>query len=373
MGIYHTLTERFRRNSAPGLYGPIGLEFARERLHAVQLRPHAGTARISASASVNYPVSREELMTSPEDMTRLVSHALDSDSFQGRETVSVMPQNHLRILSLSYQASGQGSDDSAILKRLVDRIDDDLSQYVIDYLPVRVQPQHNDRLAIVALARREDVISYLEVLRQSGLAVNALEIGPVSIARLVSTLGSSNANENIMVINFGRQVSFVTIVSRQRVLLDREINFGEDNLLDEVAQTLEVTPEATYDLIREHGIGGESKQGEVAQPFSADIDVAQTLCEIAKPALSRLIDEIGRALIYAASETRGEAVSRVYLAGSVARWNGASKLLNELLDIPVVNIPAPVFDTDSNQQNDISGPEFAIATGLALRGMQLSD
>ena len=100
-----------------------------------------------------------------------------------------------------------------------------------------------------------------------------------------------------------------------------------------------------------------------------------TLSEILKPQFMKLVEEVKRAFLYAASETRGRGVQQVYLLGSIARWPGSDQLLSSLTGSKVAKIPDPlsVFpasDEDEARAAGHSAPEIAVATGLALRGMK---
>ena len=69
----------------------------------------------------------------------------------------------------------------------------------------------------------------------------------------------------------------------------------------------------------------------------------------------------------------GEPVKQVYLLGSIARWQGADRMLNLLVNIPV-SIPNPImmFGDDAeieNEQYFNTVSEIAVASGLALRGV----
>ena len=81
---------------------------------------------------------------------------------------------------------------------------------------------------------------------------------------------------------------------------------------------------------------------------------------------------------YAASESQGSPVEQVYTFGGIARWPGASELLSRMAGTAVADtIPlAAVFDpSDAEQSGQYAGigPELAVATGLALRGMAADD
>jgi len=127
-------------------------------------------------------------------------------------------------------------------------------------------------------------------------------------------------------------------------------------------------------LVYTHGLGSDSQEPAARSGDDDDINVVETLREIVKPAFLQLVGEINRALIYAASQTRGESVSRIFLLGGIARWVGADRFLQELIELPVQIIPNPLkaFPARRGAQTEVdeqSVPEIAVAAGLALRGL----
>ena len=355
--------------------GPIGLEFSLEQLHLVQMEtgPDGGIA-LRACASVPLSGERDEIMASPKQVKSLVRRARKQGDFQGHRVVASMPSNKTRIVSVAYQVSSGQADAEAILSLMADRLEGDLTDYVIDYLPVRANPKAHERLAIVAVSRRDDVIKYLELLRYAGLTVDSLEIGPAAIRRLIGAMSEPGKIENVLVINFGRTVSYLTIISKSRLLFDQEISYGENRILELIASNLEVSAESAYELVYTHGLCSDSQKPAALSGGDDDISVVDTLREIVKPAFLQLVGEINRALIYAASQTHGESVSRIFLLGGIARWVGADRFLQELIELPVQIIPNPLkaFPARRGAQTEVdeqSVPEIAVAAGLALRGM----
>lgn len=367
--------QRFSPGSNTQRTGPIGLEFSLEQLHLVQMETGTdGNIALRACASVPLLGERDELMVSPKQVKSLVCRARKQGDFQGHRVVASMPSSKTRIISIAYQVSSGQADAEAILNLMADRLEGDLSDYVIDYLPVRANPKAHERLAIVAVAKREDVIEYLELLRFAGLVVDALEIGPAAIRRLIGAMSERGKIENVLVINFGRTVSYLTIISKSRLLFDQEISYGENRILELIAGNLEVSVETAYKLVYTHGLSSDSQEPAARSGDDDDISVVETLREIVKPAFIQLVGEINRALIYAASQTRGESVSRIFLLGGIARWVGADRFLQELIELPVQIIPNPlkIFPARRGAQTEVdeqSVPEIAVAAGLALRGL----
>ena len=352
--------------------GPIGMELAIEKIHLVQLeKDSSGKIRYHAKKSLAYSCTREELLASPVKLKKLLQQAFKSESFSGRKVVTVMPANNVRIMSVTYQVNKGQKDEAALLKLMEHRIQGDLNDYVIDYLPVRVNNEGEDRLAVLAYAKRENIINYLESIRKAGLEVKAMEIGPSAIKRLIGTISKVEHSDNVLVINFGCTKSYMTLISGRRLLFDHEVEFGEQPLLTQLSSLLEVTLDAARELINRHGLALDNTVS--LSTAETGIDIPKSINEILKPLFMKLADEINRALIYAASETRGEPVKHVYLLGSIARWKGADKMLNLLVNIPV-SIPNPVmmFGSDDEIENEHVADnisEIAVATGLALHSV----
>jgi Tfp pilus assembly PilM family ATPase len=336
-------------------------------MHLVQFETDgAGNLSTSATVSIPYLCSRDELLNSPKLLRKIVRQALASDKFQGRKVVTTLPSSNVQILPVSYHISSGKSDDDALLSLLGERLDGDLTDYVIDYTRVRTNQLGEERQAIVAVAKRDDVIHYLEALRRSGLEIIHLEIGPSAIRRLISTCNKQNNFENILTINFGRTSSYITVIAGARLLFDQAIRFGEDELLTRIADCLDIQKDSVRQLISEFSFD----PGNVSGNNSMDTDIPSTLQEIVKPCFMRLAEEINRTLIYTASQTRGESISRIYLLGGIARWHGCDALLRSLVQLDVEAIPNPLRSfTRKNDVSDTIRPEVALATGLAMHGL----
>ena len=370
MSALATVMQKFTPSANNRRIGHIGLECSLTEMHLVQLEADGtGNLSVYATASVPYPCSRDELFNSPKAMHALVRQAMASDKFQGHKVVSTLPSSNLQIMPVSYHIGSGKSDDDALLTLLDERLDGDLTDYVIDYTRVRTAQMGEERQAIVAVAKRDFVIRYLEALRKSGLEIIHLEIGPTAIRRLVSARSAQSKYENVLAINFGRKTSYITVISGARLLFDQEICFGEDELLSHISECLDMSEEAVRQLVNEYSFDPRTINKTPA-PHNLDADISGALQEIVKPNFLKLAEEINRTLIYTASQTRGESVSRIYLLGGIARWQGCDALLNSLIQLDVETIPNPLQPfTHEYTATDTARPEIAVATGLAMHGM----
>ncbi len=368
------MIDKLRGGGSSVAPGPIGLELGRDQIHLAQLeRNPDGEVQFRAQVSVPYSGSREELLSSHRQFKPLIKRALSAAPFSGRRVVTCLPPTDTRVMSITYDAGSARDDGSAVLQVMRSRLNGSLEDYVIDYLPVRSNPKDEQRLAVVAVARREKVVRMLELFRKSGLDVEALEIGPAAIKRLVSTLSAKRGPENVLIINCGHSHSYMTMLSGRRLLLDQQLAFGEQQLIDRLCNELDMSEQAIRLAV--HRVGIDAKfDPDLRDISNTGLETSQVILDVLKPKLLAFVDEIKRALRYVSYETRGESVHRLYLMGGFANWRGSDRVLHRLLDLPVEKLPSPreMFATrQSNSERLLQNgtSDLVIATGLALRGI----
>lgn len=363
----------FRPKTEPATVGPIGIDFALESIHLVQLEFSAGNApTVRARASLPFDSARRDVLMDAQKFRSLINRALSSENFYGRKAIVAIPSGMFRTMSINYPTSPDQDDATAILRVMSDRLDGDLADFVLDYLPVKSRSKTNERLALVAVSERGPIVALLESARKARLTVEALEIGPVAISRLVGALSARDDSKNVLVINSGRRASYLTLICGEDLLFDQQVSFGENELIRQLASTLDMPEAMAHDLITRTGV---RPSGDSVSRAIEDSGLTKTISEILKPQFLRLADEIKRVCLYAAAETRGGAVAQVYLLGSIARWPGTDVLLASMMDVSVAKIPDPLAPFTSASEDGAASisdtaPEIAVATGLALRGIQ---
>jgi len=346
-------------------------------MHLVQLEAAVGQKPVvRAKATLDIAGSRRELLQQPHQFRSLVKRALASDRFRGNKVVLALPSGMFRTVSVNYQLSGSEKDEpAAVLRAMKGRLDGDLANYILDYLPVRGRSKSDERLALVAVSERDKVVDYLELARKAGLDVNALEIGPLAISRLTSAISEDSGSSTVLVVNSGRRASYLTLISGNDLLFDQEVAIGEQSLVQHICETLDMPEDTARHLLSQTGVYPHGSNDPMSEALD-ETGLFNTLSEILKPQFMKLVEEIKRAFLYAASETRGRGVTEVYLLGSIARWPGAEEMLSKLSGSKVSKIPnvLTLFPSDATASADVGehfAPEIAVATGLALRGMNL--
>jgi Tfp pilus assembly PilM family ATPase len=216
------------------------------------------------------------------------------------------------------------------------------------------------------------VLAYLDLLTGAGLDVAALDIGPAALVRLVCHAGAIHSSDfprspNVLLINFGAESSFVTVIWGRRLMLDRAVDFSERRLFTRLQQVLEMPEALVISVLYPQASNTHTNTDEQAA-------TDQMVLEVLHPEIASLLQEINKTLVYTASKTRGKSVDMIYLAGRVARYPGLLRSLEAQLQIPVSLLdPAAVFASEKhplsidNHLESMTG--LALTTGLALRGV----
>jgi len=356
-----TLVERIRkivRKKEDAIqYGPIGIDFGPNGLRLVQFRKNREKIELFDAAFIS--ISDEERHSSSL-LRVLIKRALKENRFVGREIVTCLQPGKVKILMLNFMHQENKKDEELIVQRIAERIDDNIEDYVIDFMMVRPEVGNGqERSVLVALSNHDEVISYLEHLRKAGLKVKLLEIEPTAVRRLISVKHGDDHEANLMTISMGDCQTYITVLSGRRLIYERDVDFGERQLIELLCRELGIDEhEARTMLERDNATAaGENEQ------------VTAALYSVLKPLFMELVEDINRALIYAASETRGMPVKHVYLTNRVATWYGIEKFINTLIEVPVsVLRPFEGFENAAAFTAD-SGPRGAVVTGMALHGL----
>ena len=150
----------------------------------------------------------------------------------------------------------------------------------------------------------------------------------MAIRRLVIRLALRDFGEDVMILHFGRDKSHLTVLWGRRLILYREIEFGENRAIEQVAKSLELPLDSAAALLLEFGVFPET-----ASPYldRASVEISETVMEILTPGFANIAEQIGNALIYTASRTRGESVEP-HLSGWRCRALARRGQVDQLVD-----------------------------------------
>lgn len=362
------LARLFRLQPNTGPACPIGVDFSAEKLHMVQCERRENGFAVRAAVSVAYPLHREELFANRSALKKFTRRALASAPFSGRRICTALPPADVRIVPLTVNTGGLINEQITVIKALREKLRSDLADDVVDYLQVRgVEASAGELNVLAAVAPRDKVLAHLHQLDAIGLDPVALDVGPAALARVLVAMQQDAHEQSVLLVNFGIERSYVTVVWGRRLILDRELDFSEARLVAKLSSALGIDTPMAQSLLQKHGLSVRPGENSLAGS-----DISRTIDEILYPEFAGIAEELGRTLIYIASKTRGREARCMYLNGGLAHYPYITNKMQRLVEIPVeVLNPFSMLETAgpsaySTGLNPTRG--LALATGLALRG-----
>ncbi|MBA3733422.1 type IV pilus assembly protein PilM [Patescibacteria group bacterium] len=210
-------------------------------------------------------------------------------------------------------------------------------------------------IEVLIVALHNDTISrYKEIVTKSALDANFFEI------EIFSTMRSILDQEitPILIIDMGATSTKLYIVEKGILRSSHMINRGSQNITDELSKSLGISVTDAEYLKREKGLGGVIKGIETKSLINLT--------------LSYVFSEANH-VVLAYQKKYGKNVSKVVLVGGGSALKGVVDIAKESFQTEVVTgdpfgkVVAPAFLEKVLKD---TGPEFAVAVGVALRRLQ---
>ncbi len=351
---------------------PVGAYIVDDELYVAQMR-RADTSGLIVGASYHTQIPAGLIARDDHvELRRVLKAAFAKANVRGGAVTTVLPDEKVRVFTVSYHVEPRQSEDDALVRTLTDRIEG-LADHVIDWIPVRLAPEGRRRLAIVVSAASGDVVRHAELWRRAGFPPASMEVVPTATRRLMGQFGKKQ-DHNVLIINTRQSASEMTLYSGRRLQFHQNLDFSPSALTQQVATSLSMTPVQAQRMIQRFGTGGIEQEFHSTAPDElALLPVRQTLREIIYPQLVELVEQVNRALLFAASENRGQAVEEIRLLGQISGWPGIHDTLSDLLHVNVSDFRSTLQHFGAGNL-DLSGTTagHSIAIGLSLRGLNLA-
>jgi type IV pilus assembly protein PilM len=275
---------------------------------------------------------------------------------------STLALGEVRIVPLTVQCSGAQVQPAAVIKALREKLRSDLSKEVVDYQQIRGGAAGSELNVLAAVAPRETVLAHLHCLEAAGMEPVAIDIAPSALARLLTAMHPDDREHSVLLVDFGAQRSAITVVSGRRLILDREVEFGEAKLVAKLAAALSVDAAAASAMLEKHAAPNPEQDGSPGRAIN----------EILHREFAVLEEEIARTLVYIASKTHGGTAKCIYLNGGISHHAYIHAKVQRMVDIPV-ELLNPFGCLAASRPSAYSASSvvangIALATGLALRG-----
>jgi len=213
--------------------------------------------------------------------------------------------------------------------------------------------QENDVLLVAC--RRSIVDDYIDLVEDSGLELNYVDIDTYALERVYRSQNSlgSNSEQPVALFDIGSSNSHLMVVDDERVIYSRHQNFGAGQLVK---------------LIRkEYGVSAE----EAEEILNSSQPPGDFLTAVQEPFAEMLRQEISRALQFFYSSSTFSNIDSIVLSGACCALSGLADDL-EVKMRSKVSVLNPVENVNVQTNRDAIAsvaPALSIAYGLSLRGL----
>jgi type IV pilus assembly protein PilM len=342
---------------------PVGLDIGAGAIKVVELARGRDGYRIARLGSARTPVGAllEGVAADPEKLGAAIRAALEEAGIRHRRVVTALGSRAAVVREIQIPEMPEEELRNAVrfeAERYVPVAGEDLR---VDYQVVEeVQEGARKQLSVLfAAARAEVVEGFVRALQVAGLGAEVLEVTAFALARVFRQEAMEGP---VLVADIGADTTEILIVHRDRLHLSRTLVTGGNTLTRAVAAALDLEPGAA-EVVKEEKAVAPVGSLPAEDPSSARV------AEAISPVLADIVTEIRRSAEFFLTRSGGREIHKVLLAGGTARIPNLSAFFADELGLPVeVGDVFRYYPTERPVQG--GGPAFAVATGLALRGLE---
>ncbi len=234
----------------------------------------------------------------------------------------------------------------------------DLSDVNLDYEIIGKNPEGNGLEVILVAAKKDKIADYANVISLAGKKPVLVDVDAFAIHNAFRFNYPTASAETTVLLNIGSSQMNVSIVRGKEFLYTRDISIGGDSYTEALQKKLEISYE----------------EAEKIKKNPMEEGGNQPLLEASLEEVSdKLSMEIEKTIDFFRTTTESHQISCIYLCGAACQTSGLQEHLAKDLNLKV-NILDPFRKIKlSDRMRSHSGwaklgPEYAVSTGLAMRG-----
>ena len=345
---------------------PIGLDIGHSAIKMVQLAVVDGTVRILASdrAVVDWETVAED-GARRRLIVRAIRQSLARGRFRGRNVISALPPDKLRITSLRLAEVEMLQAESTLRKEAARRFGLDPTVDAIDYvLAGNVQQGDELKNEFILFATGDATIrNHIALLEEAGLNPQGIDAGPCALFRNFERMmrRQEDRERTIIFIDVGHRYTVVVFGRAGEICFVKQMGFGAARFAEDIAAKLGIS---TSDA--------ESLRHKMRSGESVDAATRRLVVDTLHATAEQLAGEISLCLRYHTVTFRGKRVERAVLAGGGAHEATLLDVMRHHLAIETeIAEPLRGFDVsrgEANGDRQNLSADFALAVGLSLKG-----
>ena len=370
-------------NLKTGSVRPIGLDIGHNFVKMIQLTVSGGQMSVLAADKVRIDPSVDgDEQGRREDVVSAMKQMLARGNFRGRNVVSCLPNDEVRITSLRIGETEYNQIEQALRREVVQRFGLDPDTDAMDYVVAGSVHQGDEvKNELILFAVADQIIKdHISMLEEAGLQPVGVDTVPCALFRGFERWQRREADREhtIVFVDVGSQSTTVVFGRGGEISFVKQIPIGGHGFSQEVAKKLGINI-SEAERLRERlrieraltGKGGTDGEGKL------EASTRQAVIDAISSAAEELAREISLCLRYFTVTFRGKRVERAIFSGGEAYENILLNVLRRQLTVEVeVAQPLKGFDLSSERESiNLAGDrrgllcEWAVAVGLGLKGL----
>ena len=369
---------------------PIGLDIGHNSVKMIQLTVSGGQIGVLAADKVRIdpnvngdPQGRRAVVVSA------IKQMLAKGNFRGRNVVSCLPNDKLKITSLRIGETEFDQIEQVLRKEVVQRFGLDPDKDAVDYVvagSVRQGDEVKNELILFA-ADDETIRGHIAMLEEAGLRPAAIDTVPGALFRGFERWQrrQEDKERTVVFVDVGSQFTTVVFGRGGEISFVKQIQIGGERFSREVAEKLGISvveAERLREKLRAEKASTPAKsdsteETDAGEEPTIDASTRQVMVDAISSVAEELAREVSLCLRYFTVTFRGKRVERAIFSGGEAYENILLNVVRRQLTVEIeVAQPLKGFDISSeresiNLDSDRRGLlcEWAVAVGLGLKGM----
>ncbi len=368
---------------------PIGLDIGHNSIKMIQLLANGNVMSVIAAHKVRIdPGVNGDEQRRRDFVVSAIKQVMAKGNFRGRNVVSCLPNDRLKITSLRLPETENVEVELALKKEAAQRFGLDPEKDSIDYIfagNVRQGDEVKNELILFA-AGNESIKSHIDMLEQAQLRPVAIDTVAGALFRSFERFlrRQEDKERTVVFVDIGSRFTTVVFGRGGEITFVKQIPFGGEKFNQEIAVALGVNV-SEAEMLR--GLLRAERELTPAQPGSgqqAAVTGHRGLDELTRQVvldtISRIAEDIAREISlcfrYYTVTFRGKRVEQAIFAGGEAYETILLNVLKRQLTVEV-EVAQPLRGIDlSREGNTVNFDsdrrgllcEWAVAVGLGLKG-----
>lgn len=298
-------------------------------------------------------INNTDINTLADEIKRLK----DSSGISTKKVVIALPESSIFSRLILLPEVDDAKLEQAIYYEARQYLPVSIEDVQLEWIPVN-KTQSEGKVFVQYLlvaAPKKIVAKYMELMDLAGLDPIAIETETVATARSYSY--NNNFTEGVLVMDFGRSNTDISVIKGQHVIFSQSIGNGSDVLTKALASEFNLDIIQAEQYKRTYGLLKDQADGKIATALD--------------PMMKIITNEISKTVNYFREHLRENTPTQIFIVGDGANLPGLAEYLTQNLGIPaIVNDPVLSLKMDDKLRAEISQIStigFSVALGLALK------